>query len=106
MEKLDLFTVDEIVEKYRWRFAKSMPHIPHWYIVRKQKPSHNKLYHCDETEFVWFAKHIRKNGYKARYWKKMMTYFAHDGFKYWTMGAPIDETIIINRALIEKSPIE
>ena len=32
-----------------------------------------------------------------------ITYFEEDGLLYWTMGAPIKETIIINRCLVENS---
>lgn len=112
MEKLKLFTVNDIVDKYRWRFAKTMPQWPHWYIIRKQKPSDDKLYHCDEDEFVWFAEHLNENGHLGSWFKTKRIYFLHNGFKYWTMGNPdkwrevMFETIIINRAIIEKSPIE
>lgn len=30
-------------------------------------------------------------------------YLYIDDYKYWTMGAPVEETIIINRAKVNKS---
>ena len=32
-----------------------------------------------------------------------VTYFADDGMLYWTMGAPVEKTIIINRCKEEDS---
>jgi len=32
-----------------------------------------------------------------------MTYYDEDGMVYWTMGAPLDETIIVNRCKKEDS---
>ena len=36
-----------------------------------------------------------------RWGKYNFPYLIIDGWKYWTMGAPIEETIIINRAEIK-----
>ncbi len=38
----------------------------------------------------------------AKY-NKPITYYDHEGRVYWTMGAPIEETTIINRCLKEDS---
>jgi hypothetical protein len=32
-----------------------------------------------------------------------LIYFVEDGLQYWTMGAPVEETIIINRCTVEES---
>ena len=82
----------DIVNHYTWTFAKSMASIPHWYIVRKK---------CDEDEFEWVVRFIRKKGYKKKFFRKVFTYYNLDGYQYWTMGAPVKETTIINRARIE-----
>jgi len=65
-----------------------MPEWPHEYIVRDR---------VDDEMFVRLVKHIRVNGYVGRFYSKPITYFDYDGMTYWTMGAPISETIIINR---------
>lgn len=77
-----------------WTFAKTMPTWPHCYIVRGK---------VDESFFVRIVEHIRRFGYQGWFYKKPITYFEEDGFVYWTMGAPIDETTIINRAKKEDS---
>ena len=74
-----------------WRFAKTMPHLPHEYTVRGETP---------DQEFEWFVRHIREHGYRASFGGRAYTYLQVDGRKYWTMGAPVEDTTIINRATI------
>lgn len=77
------------VEVCTWIWAKTMPNIPHEYIVRGQS--------LPERDFVDFVKIIREYGVEE-YWKRYKNKYLYlDGFKYWTMGNPIDETTIINR---------
>mgnify|MGYP001041918520 CR=1 FL=1 len=76
------------IESLHWTYAKTMPEWPHEYIVRER---------VDEDLFVRLIIHIRSNGYEERFYNKPITYYDHDGMTYWTMGAPISETIIINR---------
>ena len=67
-----------------------MPHIPHEYTLRRRTP--------DEATFERFVVFIREHGY-TKLWKgDPHQYFDLDGWKYWTMGAPLEETILINRA--------
>ena len=78
----------EFIESVHWTYAKTMPEWPHEYIVRE----------CvDENLFFSLVNHIRNHGYEGRFYSKPITYYDHDGMTYWTMGAPIEETIIINR---------
>jgi hypothetical protein len=72
----------------RWTFAKTMPDWPHEYIVRGR---------VDEVLFVRVVEHIRANGYVGRFYSRAITYFDFEGFTYWTMGAPVEETTIVNR---------
>jgi hypothetical protein len=37
---------------------------------------------------------VRAQGW---FYRRTLTYYAEAGMVYWTMGAPLDETIIINR---------
>ncbi len=71
-----------------WIFAKTMPQNPHHYMLRK---------HCNEDDFVWLVEYIREYGYPNVYWKKVYTVFDVNDCFYWTMGAPIEDTILINR---------
>ena len=84
----------EFVDSSRWTFAKTMPEWPHEYIVRER---------VDENLFVQLVRHIRANGYEGKFYRKSITYYDDGGLVYWTMGAPLEETIIINRCRKEDS---
>jgi len=86
--------IELFILSHNWKFAKTMPTIPHWYVVREQ---------CrNDLEFCRFVMHIRKYG-EVRPWHKYRhTYLDIGEYSYWTMGSPIDETIIINRAYLYK----
>jgi hypothetical protein len=96
------FTVDAArvyIAKVRWQFARTMPQWPHEYTVRE-------WYRALEPDFFAFAALIRcagvtkpwpPNASKPRY---RHIYLEMDGWEYWTMGSPIPETTVINRALI------
>lgn len=84
----------------RWQFAKTMPQWPHEYTVRSWHPEL-------EDTFVSFAALIRRDG-QRKPWPKdsdspryYHAYLVIDGWQYWTMGAPLEETTVINRARVE-----
>ncbi len=83
----------KFIEKSRWIFAKTMPESPHYYIVRSGE---------NEDNFVALVKYIRENGFQAYYgsFTHPFTYLEYNGYRYWTMGNPLPETTIINRAEI------
>lgn len=90
-----LFTDEELrdfIRRNSWTFAKTMPEHPHEYAVRGRVR--------DDRAFDAFVQTIRARGTKRRWGRATYTYLALDGLEYWTMGAPIDQTIIINRARI------
>lgn len=76
-----------------WTFAKTMPEIPHEYVVRGRT--------AEPDEFTWMVAQIRAHGFDASFGARTFTYLVVDDHKYWTMGAPIEETTVINR---EPSP--
>ena len=80
--------VRAFVDSERWTFAKTMPEWPHEYLVRAR---------VDEALFEATVVHIRAHGYEGRFYQRPITYFAEGEWVYWTMGAPIPETTIINR---------
>ena len=82
------------VESAEWIFAKTMPEWPHEYIVRER---------VDEELFATLVQHIREYGYEGKFYSKTMTYYDEDDWVYWTMGAPLNETIIVNRCKKEDS---
>ena len=87
--------IDSFIAGHEWRFAKTMATIPHSYVVKAKCRS--------AVEFERFAIHIRRHGYEGRFFKARYIYFDWEVggvvHQFWTMGAPISETIIINRAV-------
>ena len=88
-EELRLF-----VDQEKWTYAKTMPKWPHEYIVRER---------VDECLFSQLVRHIRARGYDGCFYGKKITYYEEDGMLYWTMGAPLEETIVVNRCRKEDS---
>jgi hypothetical protein len=82
------------LDRERWTFAKTMPIWPHEYLVRER---------VDEALFERTVVHIRSNGYEDRFYARPITYFEENGLVYWTMAAPVEETVIINRCRKEDS---
>ena len=66
----------------------------HEYIVRARVKN--------DVLFNEFVLKIRKSGFNAKFKGTTYRYYELDGYKYWTMGAPLHETIIINRAKSDK----
>jgi hypothetical protein len=87
-------TLKKFIDSSKWTFAKTMPEWPHEYIVRER---------VDEELFVRLVRHIRANGYEGKFYRRSITYYEDGGLAYWTMGAPIEETTIINRCKKENS---
>ena len=76
------------IDTAEWTFAKTIPEWPHEYLVRNW---------LDRGLFEKLVFHIRQYGFEGHFYQRVFTYFAEDGLLYWTMGAPIEETTIINR---------
>jgi len=98
INKEEFHFLREKLSNSNFRFAKSMPKTPHWYTLRKD---------WNDSEFVKTVLLIREYGNKERFWSKEYFYLYMNGYKYWTMGAPINYpnglpcTILINKARIE-----
>ncbi len=85
----------EWIDKQKWIFAKTYANkAPHEYIVIKQGHPERKMF----EEFVLF---IRKHGYKEKFWNRYYTYYNIGEYKYWTMGAPLEQTYILNRTKLK-----
>jgi hypothetical protein len=84
------------ISAVHWHFAKTMPQWPHEYTVRQWRPDR-------DADFLAFTAFIRDAGTvkpwpaneTPRYWH---TYLSIDEWEYWTMGASITATTVINRA--------
>lgn len=91
MDDIMIEKLREMIARCQWKFAKTMPFAPHEYIVRDKCP-------LTDEEFVYFVDMQRRFGVKERWGKYNNPYLYIDDYKYWTMGAPYDETTVINRA--------
>jgi len=85
-----------IISKVKWQFAKTMPQNPHEYTKRAWSQELGI-----EDEFEWFVMAIREHGTPEKFGKAKYIYLKVDDYKYWTMGWPLEKTIIINRAKVE-----
>ena len=88
----------KFVESRAWRYAKTMPQWPHEYTVRKFQDAEEL-----RALFEQAVAFIRAEGERRIFEPtgKSSIYFDIDGRQYWTMGAPIEETVIINRAWLD-----
>lgn len=80
-----------MIARCEWTFAKTMPFAPHEYIVKDKCP-------LTTEEFEYFVNMQREYGVKERWGKYNNPYLYIDDYKYWTMGAPLEDTTVINRA--------
>jgi hypothetical protein len=87
----------EFIRHRRWQEAVTYRKTaPHEYTIREWQPDLGAV-----AEFAAFAILIRRCGYADFFYKVRHIYWAVDEFKYWTMGWPIAETVVINRARLD-----
>lgn len=86
--------IKAFIDAETWKFAKTMPEWPHEYLVKEK---------VDPEQFEAAVRHIREHGFEGRFYQKVITYFVEDGLRYWTMGAPVERTMILNRCREEDS---
>lgn len=82
--------LEDTLQNTKFTFAKSMPKIPHAWSARQDWK--------DDDVFNKVIVYLRMYGIKERFFTKDYLYFYANGYKYWTMGSPIQQTRIINRA--------
>lgn len=89
--------VHNLLDLAIFKFAKSMPKIPHEYSHRRSWKNDKDF--CDVVQF------IRDNGIKQPFYRVYFIYYYYNGYKYWTMGNPLSytdktKTFILNRAKV------
>jgi hypothetical protein len=67
---------------------------PHEYTIRNWRPE-------ADDDFLKAASGIREFGYEQNFYESTYVYFDLDALKYWTMGAPLRETVVLNRTSVE-----
>ena len=97
---LTLPEASSFIESVEWRFAKTMPHIPHWYTMSTWNPA-------TVEQFRGFVLLIAQQGVVIP-WPKPPAkprsnahYLFIDGWKYWHLDADPMVTILVNRAAVE-----
>jgi hypothetical protein len=99
-----------LIDSLTWTFAKTMPFVPHWYVVRDRDVS--------AEQFESLLRYLRANGRIGVWGSKPRSTSLEDGtivegliycdigeFRYWTMGWPLKEETVINREEISQSSV-
>jgi hypothetical protein len=89
IEDADAFRA--FAKSHRWIFAKTMPENPHEYTLRRDTSGEH---------FEAAVRFIRARGETELYEGRPYVVYRCDDHKYWTMGAPVEETVLINRKLL------
>jgi len=80
-----------------WRFAKSIPNWPHFYIVEENLP--------DQAAFLCAKAFVRKFGYSGKFFDMDVLYFDAYGWTYWAspLANPPESQYMLNRCKTEYS---
>lgn len=81
--------VQRWLESQRWIFARSRPNNPHEYCLRREAG--------DPELFEKVVEHLREFGHPYPWWGTVYRQYVCGSHAYWTMGAPLVETELINR---------
>jgi SAM-dependent methyltransferase len=82
--------ISALLSAEHWTWAKTMPGVPHEYIVRGRC-------RMTDAQFDAVVRLQRETGTNEVWGRYNFPYLYVDGYKYWTMGDPIPDTIILNR---------
>jgi hypothetical protein len=83
----------DFINSFTWTYAKTYTKVcPHEYIVKDKIDDKHHEY------FTLVVSYIRENGFTANYKSRSGEYYILDDHYYWTMGAPVEETTVLNRA--------
>jgi len=81
------------LSRLTFKFAKTMPEIPHWYVVRSAE---------NEADYVALFRTIQRDGVSEKFGRARYRYwYAGDGWKYWAMTTDVTKSQIINRAKVK-----
>jgi SAM-dependent methyltransferase len=82
--------ISVLLSAERWTWAKTMPGVPHEYIVRGRC-------RMSDDQFEAVVRLQRSTGTPEVWGRYHFPYLFVDGYKYWTMGDPVPDTVILNR---------
>jgi hypothetical protein len=93
----DLAWARSFIAARKWREAVTYRHTaPHEYVVRKWERDEQ-----GQEAFDRFVTCIRRFGRADFFYRVRHIYWAIDDYKYWTMGWPVEQTVVINRARVD-----
>jgi hypothetical protein len=81
-----IYLIEDFIDRLSWTFAKTMPEIPHYYVVR------DNLLQEDQKKFNEFAKYIKDKGYSDTFDSKKYTYLILGNYKYWIIDNILNRT--------------
>ncbi len=90
---LNLQHIHQLIQRQKWTWAKTYISLPHEYITRNRS-------NLTPDEFNQIVEAQRTLGHHEPWGKYNLPYLYLDGYKYWTMGNPLEETKVINRQKI------
>lgn len=88
MQPDELSAIKKFINLANWRFAKTMPEIPHEYIVIDDYPK-------KAEQINTFIAEIEQSGYQGSFYGKEYKYLKINNYKYWLIEN------IINRSKIK-----
>lgn len=89
-------TMRQWIAAQSWTFARSMPKVPHWYVLRSRS---------DPGEFDRARAYVEGHGRLGRWHRKAPNHYLDlDGFRYWVLEGRNDE-VVLNRERIEDSEV-
>jgi hypothetical protein len=89
-------SIRAVIDSLSFRFARTMPEIPHEYVVRSPD---------NEAAYVALFSAIIEHGVYGHWAGRRYRYlYPGDGWKYWAMTAELQESRVLNRARIEGDP--
>lgn len=89
-KSIDTEALSAAIDENKWIFAKTMAHNPHWYALRRK-------WVAGVMDFDTAVLIIRTLGYTQIYGRRSFRCLNVGKHFYWTMGAPLPITILINR---------
>lgn len=90
LNQQDTQFVETFIAKHPFKFAKSMPKIPHEYVLSKN---------VDPKEFSYFEMLIKQYGTPEKFGSRYYKYLHFGPHKYWVLPSPNPEVFVLNRAL-------
>jgi hypothetical protein len=90
--------VQQWLESQGWHHARSRPDNPHSYCLRRESD--------DQENFERIVEYIREYGSPYPWWGAVYDQLPLGNYCYWTMGATIENTELINRKTLEQVRID